>query len=97
MNRANLEPSQSRHFGRGTGSQMAVGSCAQHWLRHTRVLVVIKISFLAIGTFFLAASALAQQSAPSNAELPKPADDRTSLPRMQERLDLDASRLRDWA
>jgi lysophospholipase L1-like esterase len=58
---------------------------------------VIKCPLFAVGVWFLASSALAQQSAPGATESAKPVPDCADLPVMQKQLDGEAGRLRDWA
>jgi len=57
---------------------------------------VIKLPLSVIGVLLLSSSAFAQQASPANPAA-KPAADCADLPGMQKQLDVDASKLRDWA
>ena len=58
---------------------------------------MIKLPLSLIGVSLLACAAFAQQAAPANPAAAKPAADCADLPAMQKQLDVDASKLRDWA
>lgn len=58
---------------------------------------MIKLPLFVVGIIFLAASALALQSAAGNVQSATPASGCADLPTMQKQLDSDMVRLRNWA
>lgn len=58
---------------------------------------MIKLPIFAFCILFLVSSALAQQSTAGNTKAAKPASDCADLAALQEQLDWDTARLRDWA